>query len=623
MSGPQWAETPAIPTPEGPDAGPYRASPSGIVWVKPTSAGEVEVPLTNFDARVDRELVLDDGTEPQLLFELVVQRGGRRESLRLTAAEFAGMEWPLKRLGTGAVVNAGLGNRDRAREAIQRLSGAVPRETHYAHTGWREVGDEWVYLHAGGAIGAAGAVASVAVELPRELARFALPAPPTGRALVDAVHASLRFLELAPREVVYPLYAAIWRAPLGPADFTLWLTGPTGAGKTELAALVQQHFGAEMDARHLPAAFTSTANALELLASLVHDAVLVVDDFAPEGAVADVAAAHRTAAYGIRSQGNLAGRTRLTREAALRPARVPCALRVCTGEDRPRGQSILARLLVLELDSGAVRWDELRACQHAARDERLAQALAGYVHYLAPRYGELRRSYKQRHEELREELQGTEGHRRTADIQAHLLLGFRAFLGYALEAGAITEGEHKQLGADMRAALAAAARAQAAHVAAAEPTERYFRALTEAIASGSAHVAGPAGDVPAEPSAWGWREVTSGPPGLERREWRPQGRRIGYVEGEQLYLLPDPAYAVAEGLLRDTGESLGVSERGLRRRLAQRRLLASTADDRETYAVRKTLGGARLTVLHLLARQLGSLHCGKPDQPDHADADAG
>lgn len=60
-------------------------------------------------------------------------------------------------------------------------------------------------------------------------------------------------------------------------------------GKTELAALVQQHFGAETDARPLLAAFTRTANALELLASLVHDPVLAVNDFALEGA-----------AYGLR-----------------------------------------------------------------------------------------------------------------------------------------------------------------------------------------------------------------------------------------------------------------------------------------------------------------------------------
>lgn len=182
-----------------PDDGPYRVTPGGLVWVKPTREGEVEIPLATFDARIRREILLDDGVEPALLFELEVRLGGTRwELLRLTAAELVSMEWPLKRLGTGAVISAGLGNRDRVREAIQRLSGEVPRDTRYAHTGWRELGDEWAYLHASGAIGAAGEIEGAAVELPDTLARFELPTPPSGRALVEAIHASLRFLELGP-----------------------------------------------------------------------------------------------------------------------------------------------------------------------------------------------------------------------------------------------------------------------------------------------------------------------------------------------------------------------------------------------------------------------------------------
>lgn len=605
----------------GPDASPYAVAPSGIVWRKPTSGGEVELPLTNFDARITRELVLDDGTEPQLFFELAVRRGERDTALRVSADEFAGMQWPLKRVGAGAVLTAGLGLRDRAREAIQRLSGDVPRVTRYAHTGWREVGGEWVYLHAGGAIDASGLVENVEVELPAALARFDLPAPPTGQALIEAIHASLRFLEVGPPEVVYPLYAAIWRAPFGPADFTLWLAGATGMGKTELAALVQQHFGAEMDGRQLPAAFTSTANALEMLASLVHDAVLVVDDFAPEGASADVAAAHRAAAYGLRSQGNLAGRARLTREAALRPTRLPHALRVCTGEDRPRGQSILARVLVLELDDPVVGGEVFAQCQQAAMQGLFAQAFAGYVRYLAGLYDTLRRDYRAAHRALRAELQRAgAAHRRTADIVAHLTLGWRSFVSFALQASALTEGEVKRLAERMTVALERAAQAQAANVTQSEPASRFLGLLTEALASGAAHVTAPDGDTPENPGAWGWREVTVGPPGVERREWRPQGKRIGYTEGEDLYLLPAPAYAVAEGLLRETGESLGISERGLRRRLAQRGALVSTDPKRETLAVQRTLGGARRTVLHISPRHVGALSVpDKPEQPQPAE----
>ena len=603
----------------------YEATPEGIVWVKPTHVGDVTTQLTNFDARIVQEVLLDDGTEPQLVFELDVRIGERQVRHRVSAEQFAGMQWPLTCVGAGAVVSAGLGLRDRAREATQRVSGDVPRATRYGHTGWREVGGEWVFLHAGGAIGVDGTVPDVAVELPAPLAHFELPAPPTGTALIDAVHASLRVLELGPPEIVYPLYAAIWRAPLGPADFTLWLTGATGVGKTELAALVQRHFGAEMDARHLPAAFTSTANALEVLASVVHDAILVVDDFAPEGAVANVAAAHRAAAYGLRSQGNLAGRARLTRDATLRPTRVPHALRVCTGEDRPRGQSILARLLVLELDEVLVGAERFTQCQQDATHGLFAQAFAGYVRYLAGRYDHLRRDYRAEHHALREKFQQMgAAHRRTADIVADLTLGWRVFIAFAFEAGAVSEGEMLRLGEHMRAALEQAAQSQAVHVTQAEPAKRYVVLVAEALASGAAHLAAANGGPPESAGAWGWREVTVGPPGGERWEWRAQGKRIGYVKDKDVYLLPAPAYAVAESLLRDTGESLGVSERGLRRRLWQQGFLASTDEKRETHAVQRVLGDARRTVLCMRTEDLGVLsHAGKPEQPEHGDAESG
>jgi adenylylsulfate kinase-like enzyme len=46
----------------------------------------------------------------------------------------------------------------------------------------------------------------------------------------------------------------VYRAALGKADFSVFLTGLSGAFKTALAALCQQHFGAVLDASRLPAA---------------------------------------------------------------------------------------------------------------------------------------------------------------------------------------------------------------------------------------------------------------------------------------------------------------------------------------------------------------------------------
>src|SRR5205823_2918429 len=116
-----------------------------------------------------------------------------------------------------------------------------------------------------------GAVRAV---LPQALSGYTLPPPPSGEALTEAIRASLRMLTAGPDHVTFPLYAGVWRAPLGAAPFSLFLHGPTGTAKTTIAALAQQHFGAGMHYRNLPGSWTSTANSLAATAFLVKDAVL-------------------------------------------------------------------------------------------------------------------------------------------------------------------------------------------------------------------------------------------------------------------------------------------------------------------------------------------------------------
>ena len=147
-----------------------------------------------------------------------------------------------------------------------------------------------------------------------------------------------------------PLYGALWRALLGTCDLSVHLTGDTGMGKSELAALVQQHWGKAMNAKSLPASWTSTANALEVLAFQAKDAILVIDDFCPRGSPAEVSQLHGKADRVLRAQGNRSARQRLDRTGRDRPAKPPRGLIVSTGEDIPQGQSLRARICILEVD---------------------------------------------------------------------------------------------------------------------------------------------------------------------------------------------------------------------------------------------------------------------------------
>jgi hypothetical protein len=585
-------------------AGEYRISGGRIVHVRPTLQGPVEVPLCNFSVRIVETVRRDDGVESSTAFAVEGAHVDGRPLPRaiIKASDFPRMDWLTSAWGGLAVVYAGMGTRDHLRCAIELLS--MDRATHveYMHTGWRDVGGRWFYLHAAGAIGTDGSADGVVVALPAALSGFTLPIPPDGDSLRNAIRASLRLLELGPARLIFPLLAGVYRSVLGPCDFGLHTCGITGTFKTETAALFQQHLGTGLDARHLPASWSSTGNALESLAFTAKDALLVVDDFAPAGSTSDVQRFHREADRVLRAQGNAAGRARLSSDAFLRQGKPPRGLILSTGEDIPRGQSLRARLLVLEFAPGDIDVAKLTACQQDAAAGLYAEVMAGFVRWLAPRYADVRGGLRAEVADLREKALTGTAHRRTPEIVSNLYLGLRYFLDFAEAAGAISADDKAELLERAWRALGEAAAAQADHLHTADPVGQFLRLLAAAIASGRAHCAAPNGDTPENPKAWGWREREIPTGGDSRLEYQPQGTRIGWIEGTELYLEPEASYAAAQDLARVQGDSLPVSAPTLRRRLNERGLLVS--HEQGKLLTRRTVHGERRSVLHLKVRAI-------------------
>lgn len=134
--------------------------------------------------------------------------------------------------------------------------------------------------------------------------------------------------------------------------------------------------------------------------------------------------------------------------------------------------------------------------------------------------------------------------------------------------------------------------------------------LRSAISSGRAHIASTYGEKPeVNAVALGWRKTDS-----EYDGWRPQGDRIGWVDGDDLYLESVASYRVAQSQAQG-GEALAISERTLRKRLKEKGYLISTDEKRQTLTVRRTIEGVNRNVLRV---RLSSLFCEKeePDKPD-------
>ncbi len=602
---------------------PYCVEGGRMCFRKPTKEGPVLVPLCNFEAWIEREILRDDGAERQVHLEIAGRRkdGTILPSAGVQAERFPGMGWVVSTWGVGAVISAGFTLKDRLREAIQVLSPSVERRQVFTHAGWRKIDDDWLYLHARGAIGKDGTRQDIYVELEGPLGKFQLPDPPRGEELQAAISASLDLLDLGPDAVTVPGLAAVSRAPLCEplaADFSVYYAGHTGVFKSEVAALLQGHFGNSFRREDLPGNWSSTANSLERQAFLAKDAIFVVDDFAPSGSRYDVARTHKEAERLLRAAGNQAGRGRLRPDGSSRPSYSPRGIIVSTGEDIPRGQSIRARLLIIEISQGDIDTEELTRAQQARDEGLLARAMSGYLQWLAPQIDALQQTLPTLKTELRGMATASEQHRRTPDLIANLAIGMKLFLRFAVECEAISEKEKQTLWDRSWSALGEAGATQDRLQQHEDPVDRFIALLVAALSSGRAHVVDAEdGGKPEQAELWGWREEVLPVSGSR---WREHGDRIGWLGGDDLYLEPEASFSVIQKLAASQGTSLSIASRTLWKRLNERGLLASHEAGKNL--ARVTVVGNRRGVAHINKNSLSYTSEMGPIGP-HPSSDAG
>ena len=288
--------------------------------------------------------------------------------------------------------------------------------------------------------------------------------------------------------------------------------------------------------------------------------------------------------------------------AAGRPTYHSRGLIVSTGEDIPSGQSLRARMLVLELAPGDIDAAVLSLAQRNAVDGVLAKAMAGYLRWLAPRIDDLRRTLPERQRALRDEFVRQGQHKRTPEVAASIMIGWETFLGFAEDVGALPQHSVELLLERVRAAVLDSAATQAGHQSSEEPAARFLALLGATISSGRAHVTS-AGDggAPDEADRWGWQMVIVGAGNQEREDWRPRGERVGWLDADDLFLDPESSFAAVQKLARDQGTSVPIKQRTLWKRLAEQGHLVSRDRARGTNTVRRTIGGRRLEVIHLKA----------------------
>lgn len=574
-------------------------------------------PLCNFVASIKEEVIHDNGAEAETLFliEGCMNDGTHLPPIEVSASKFPGMGWVSGEWGARPLVHAGSTIKDHLRVAIQGIVPCDKRRTVYGHTGWRKIGEDWLFLHSGGAIGADKALADLEVRAGEgNMKRYCFDMGGGGDLRGD-VRSSLRLLDISGNNPALGvvLLAAVYRAPLGEAaavDHGVFLAGQTGSRKSEAAGVALAHFGRGFNARNFPANWDDTESDIEGKGHAAKDCLFVVDDFKPRGAANDVHKLHVKADRLFRAVGNQSGRGRRTSDMKQRAAYHPRGLVLATGEDIPRGASLRARLALVELSGADVDNGVLSELQTYAREGALERSMAGYLRWLARDLGEYKAKLPEllrlwRDEAIQEGF--AKSHPRAADVYASLLLGVALFLDFAECAGALDASGKAGLLEGCRQTLKDMTAAQGDLQADQDEVLQFLGFLKSSLNAGYCHFSDSLKQgAPAQhPSFWGWRVVpVPGAPEDAPDIEKPQGELVGWVDSVRAYLDGNAAFAAAQEMAKATGENLAITQRSLWARMAERGLLLEIKDEagKKRLNPKRTIAGVYRRV-YVLARK--------------------
>ena len=352
----------------------------------------------------------------------------------------------------------------------------------YTHIGWRKIDGEWVYLHAGGAVGSE----TVEVEINDRLRKYTLPED--NGDIKEALKASLSLLELGPKTITYSLLALIWLTPLCEPlrkagiepSFLTYLWGTSGAFKSTVIALFLSHYG-DFGPKGLPASFRDTANSVEEMAFQAKDSLLVVDDLYPAKNPKERTKLEGVLEYLLRNQGDRQGKGRLQSNSSLKTGHPPRGLILSSGEVMPLSGSSLARAWVNHIKEGDFSLEKLIPAQ--AQKALFSHAMRGYLEYLAPQLdtlpSHLSDDFEQLREQAKRESKTRTRHGRLDETVVFLYLGLNLFINYAVAQEALPQGEAVKILQEAWDTFNQVADELAQVAEREEPTKHFFEALLE------------------------------------------------------------------------------------------------------------------------------------------------
>lgn len=552
-------------------------------WRRERDGIETALELSNFSARITEDVTLDTGLETTRRFMI---EGSTQEvafpAIAVRTSEFGNLNWVVNHWGNDAIIRAGQTNRDCLREFIQVYSQhrGVTRRTVYGHTGWREIGGTWAYLHGNGAIGAEG----VEVELPPDLTeagRYSLPSHVEREKEAEAIRAIFDyFLMLGKFEITFPALAYVFLSPLTTLldpmpSFCLYAHGEKDTFKTALAVLMLAFFGAHTKAGL--SNFDSTSNAIMQRAALLKDCLFVCDDYYPSPRQKEAQQKESIAQRIIRDVGNRTGRGRLNPDSSVKPLPIPRGMILITGEELPALQSTLSRVVTIELSHGDIDPQRLTAAQEKAA--LFPYCMTSYLLWLKDHITAIRENFSATFQELRSRAGVENKSRKIPEHVAYVQFAWRTFLSWAGERATV-DPALEPLGFDI---FQRVTERHAKRVEAEDPMKSFFEIIGGLLTQGKLRL----------------DHIDAGYEG--GRIGGDAGELVGYHDSQFYYFLPGPLWHAVQTYLRLEGGHFPFSKSTLYDVLQRRGIL-------------ETRGGKRIFTHRVGGRSQGVLKLRRGDE---------
>jgi len=534
---------------------PYKVKNNCLYVEKTNKQGPYDQKLCNFTPYLTAEITVDDGAceTKRLRIGGEHENGRTLKEIEISGSELASFNWLLEHWGIDCNLEIGCNVKDSIRYAIQSTAPKALRETIYTVTGWKKINGEWKYLLPG--------EDTLTVELTGKLKRYEMAKKYSDYDI--AIAAELLNLNLAPKEIIYPLIAFTFLSPLNEflhrancePKFVMLLLGKTGTRKSTLAALFLSFFG-RFTASDLPLSFRDTANSILHHTFELKDVLTCIDDFHPCGRQEELKLT-ATAQSIMRAYGDRTGRGRLKADSSPMNSRPPQGNALITAEFAPDiGESGTARYFALELKNSDVDLSMLTSVQAEAAKGVLANSMRAYIEMVSEianrNESEFIKALQKSFEIYRNEFNecGMKCHGRVPEIVAWLRIGMRMFLNFLKKHEMILPERIDEINIEFKNILHGIAKRQSENIEQDKPTYKFIRKLISLIESGNVTLVDK-------------NEIPSYTP----------NNFIGYEDEEFYYLNKTMAHKAVKKLCEEQGESFSVSEQGLLKALAEEKLI--------------------------------------------------